>query len=64
LSCNEIPEAVDAAYLLVPLEAALDAFDDIVASGIKSAVILTSGFAEAGGASEGRAESDGETTSD
>jgi acetate---CoA ligase (ADP-forming) len=48
LSCKEIPETVDAAYLLVPLEAALDAFDDIVASGIKSAVILTSGFAEAG----------------
>src|SRR5438552_12603532 len=47
-SCREIPETVDAAYLLVPLEAALDAFDDVVASGIKSAVILTSGFAEAG----------------
>lgn len=48
LSCKEIPEAVDAAYLLVPLDAALDAFDDVVASGIKSVVILTSGFAEAG----------------
>jgi acetate---CoA ligase (ADP-forming) len=47
-SCTEIPEAVDCAYLMVPLEAVLDAFDDIVASGIKSAVILTSGFAEAG----------------
>lgn len=47
-SCTEIPQAVDAAYLMVPLEAALEAFDDVVASGIKSAVILTSGFAEAG----------------
>ncbi|SFV00239.1 acetate--CoA ligase family protein [Pseudoduganella namucuonensis] len=47
-SCVAIPEAVDAAYLLVPLEAALDALDDVIASGIKSAVILTSGFAEAG----------------
>ena len=47
-ACLEIPDAVDAAYLLVPLEAVLDAFDDVVESGIKSAVILTSGFAEAG----------------
>lgn len=47
-ACREIPEAVDAAYLFVPLEAVLDAFDDVVESGIKSAVILTSGFAEAG----------------
>ena len=47
-SCKEIPDNVDAAYLLVPLDAALDAFDDVIASGIKSAVILTSGFAEAG----------------
>lgn len=47
-SCREIPEAVDCAYMLVPLEAVLDAFDDVAASGIKSAVILTSGFAEAG----------------
>lgn len=47
-SCREIPEAVDCAYLLVPRDAVLDAFDDLVASGIKSAVILTSGFAEAG----------------
>ncbi|HWI12381.1 MAG TPA: CoA-binding protein, partial [Burkholderiaceae bacterium] len=47
-ACREIPEAVDAAYLFVPLDAVLDAFDDVVDSGIKSAVILSSGFAEAG----------------
>ncbi|HSV36990.1 MAG TPA: acetate--CoA ligase family protein [Ramlibacter sp.] len=47
-ACREIPEAVDAAYLFVPLEAVLDALDDVIESGIKSAVILTSGFAEAG----------------
>lgn len=47
-ACREIPEVVDAAYLFVPLEAVLDAFDDVVDSGIKSAVILSSGFAEAG----------------
>jgi acyl-CoA synthetase (NDP forming) len=55
-ACREIPDAVDAAYLLVPLDAVLDAFDDVVDSGIKSAVILTSGFAEAG--SEGAALQD------
>lgn len=47
-SCGELPEPVDCAYLFVPLEAVLDAFDDLAAAGIKSAVILTSGFAEAG----------------
>ena len=47
-SCREIPETVDGAYLMVPLEAVLEAFDDAIAAGIKSAVILTSGFAEAG----------------
>jgi len=47
-SCREIPDGVDAAFLMVPREAVLDAFDDVIASGIKSAVILTSGFAEAG----------------
>jgi acyl-CoA synthetase (NDP forming) len=55
-ACRELPEAVDAAYLLVPLDAVLDAFDDIVESGIQSVVILTSGFAEAG--SEGAALQD------
>jgi len=47
-ACREIHETVDAAYLFVPLEALFDAFDDVVASGIKTAVILTSGFAETG----------------
>lgn len=47
-SCLEIPEGVDAAFLMVPREAVLEAFDDVIASGIKSAVILTAGFAEAG----------------
>lgn len=47
-SCLEIPERVDAAFLMVPREAVLAALDDVIASGIKSAVILTAGFAEAG----------------
>lgn len=47
-SCTAIGEPVDAAYLFVPIDAAVDAFADILKAGIKSAVILTSGFAEAG----------------
>ncbi|MGO9360565.1 MAG: acetate--CoA ligase family protein [Xanthobacteraceae bacterium] len=45
-SCTEIPEPVDAAYLFVPVEAAVDAFADVLAAGIKATVILTSGFSE------------------
>ena len=47
-ACTAIGEAVDAAYLFVPADAVLDAFADILKAGIKSVVILTSGFAEAG----------------
>jgi acyl-CoA synthetase (NDP forming) len=47
-SCTSIGEPVDAAYLFVPIDAALDAYADILQAGIKSVVILTSGFAEAG----------------
>ena len=47
-SCRDLPGEVDAAYLLVPLDAVLDAFDDAIAAGIRSMVILTSGFAESG----------------
>jgi acetate---CoA ligase (ADP-forming) len=45
-SCTEILEPVDAAYLFVPVDAAIDAFADVLAAGIKAAVILTSGFSE------------------
>jgi predicted CoA-binding protein len=47
-SCSEIPETVDCAYLMVPLDAVFEAFDGVVEAGIHSAVVLTSGFAEAG----------------
>ncbi|HVW68037.1 MAG TPA: acetate--CoA ligase family protein [Steroidobacteraceae bacterium] len=49
-SCTSIGEAVDVAYLFVPVDAILDAFADVLQAGIKSIVILTSGFAEAGAA--------------
>lgn len=49
-SCTAIGEPVDVAYLFVPVDAVLDAFADVVQAGIKSVVILTSGFAEAGAA--------------
>lgn len=47
-SCRSIGEPVDAAYLFVPAEAVVEAFTDILQAGIRSVVILTSGFAEAG----------------
>jgi len=47
-SCRAIGAPVDIAFLFVPAEAILEAFDDVVAAGIRAAVILTSGFAETG----------------
>lgn len=47
-SCKELPEVPDAAFIFVPLEAVIEAVEDAAAAGIKAAVILTSGFAEAG----------------
>ncbi|GGN61700.1 hypothetical protein GCM10011349_44600 [Novosphingobium indicum] len=47
-SCQDIPEPVDLAYIYVPTEAVLDALTDVAAAGIKSVIVLSSGFAEAG----------------
>lgn len=47
-SCRTIGEVVDAALLMVPMKAIPDAFGDMRESGIRNAVILTSGFAEMG----------------
>ncbi len=52
-SVQDVPEAVDLAYIMVPGAAALDVLDDAAAAGVTSGVLLTSGFAEAG--EEGRA---------
>jgi acyl-CoA synthetase (NDP forming) len=45
-SCREIGAPVDAAYIFVPMDGVFAALRDAAAAGIKSVVILTSGFAE------------------
>lgn len=47
-SCVELGDAVDAAFLCVPLAGVLDAARDAISAGIRNMVILTSGFAETG----------------
>lgn len=47
-SCAAIGEAVDLGVILVPSHAAADALRDLGAAGARSAVMLTSGFAETG----------------
>lgn len=53
-SCAEVGEPIDAALLMVPVEAMNDAFLDLRAAGVRHAVILASGFAEVGGDSADR----------
>jgi acetate---CoA ligase (ADP-forming) len=45
---REIQEPVDLAYLMVPVAAMDEALADLAAAGITQAIVLTSGFAEAG----------------
>jgi acetate---CoA ligase (ADP-forming) len=47
-SCAEIGEPVDVAFLMVPQAGTLDALSDAAAAGIRNAVVLSSGYAEAG----------------
>jgi acyl-CoA synthetase (NDP forming) len=47
-SCSAISEPVDAAYISVPIDAVPDAIDDLARANIKAAVVLTSGYGEAG----------------
>lgn len=56
VSCAAIGEPVDVALLLIPAAGLLDALEDLAAAKIKFAVVLSSGFAEAG--VEGRALQD------
>lgn len=51
-SCRDIGEPVDVAYLMVPQSGTLDALSEAAAAGIHNAVILSSGYGEAG--EEGR----------
>ena len=47
-SCAQIGAPVDVAYLMVPQAATLDALADAAAAGIGNAVVLSSGYGEAG----------------
>jgi acyl-CoA synthetase (NDP forming) len=49
-SCRSIDTPVDLAVVMVPAAALGQALDDVGAAGIRFAVVLTSGFAELGGA--------------
>jgi acyl-CoA synthetase (NDP forming) len=55
-SCKEIGKPVDAAFLVLPQEAVLDALEDLAAANIRYAVVLSSGYAEVG--AEGRKRQD------
>lgn len=47
-SCGQIGEPVDVAFLMVPQAGMLDAMSDAAAAGIRNAVVLSSGYGEAG----------------
>jgi acyl-CoA synthetase (NDP forming) len=47
-SCAEIDEQVDVAFLMVPQAGMHDALSDAAAAGIRNAVVLSSGYGEAG----------------
>jgi acetate---CoA ligase (ADP-forming) len=47
-SCAELPPDVDVAFLMVPQSGTLDALREAAAAGIHNAVVLSSGYAEAG----------------
>jgi acyl-CoA synthetase (NDP forming) len=47
-SCAEIGEPVDVAFLMVPQAGTIDALSDAAAAGISNAVVLSSGYGEAG----------------
>jgi len=47
-SCQEIGTPVDIAFMMVPRAGTLDALADAAAAGIRNAVVLSSGYGEAG----------------
>lgn len=47
-TCAEIGEEVDVAFLMVPQAGTLDAMSDAASAGIRNAVVLSSGYGEAG----------------
>lgn len=46
--CNAVGESIDVGIIMVPATAVPDAIDDLAAAGARSAVVLSSGFAETG----------------
>jgi len=56
-SCTQIGEPVDLAFMMVPRAATLDALSDAAAAGIRHALVLSSGYADAGPAGR-RAQAD------
>ena len=55
-SLRDLAEPVDLAFVMVPTDAVPEVIDDAVASGVRHAVVLASGYREAG--PEGRAHQD------
>ena len=55
-SLRDLPEPVDLAFIMVPLPAVESVLDDAGAAGVRNAIVLTSGYREAGEA--GRALED------
>ncbi len=49
-SCRALGESADTAFLCLPAEAVLEAAQDAIEAGIRNLVIVSSGFAEIGGA--------------
>ena len=56
-SCTQISEPVDVAFMMVPQAATLAALSDAAAAGIRHALVLSSGYADAGAAGQ-RAQAD------
>jgi len=56
-SCTQIGEPVDLAFMMVPRAATLDALGDVAAAGIRHALVLSAGYADAGEAGQ-RAQAD------
>lgn len=55
---GDLPEVPDVAIIAVPAALAVDAVEALGAQGVGAAVVLTAGFAEAGGGEEGRMRQD------
>jgi acetate---CoA ligase (ADP-forming) len=53
-SCKAIGEPVDAAILLVPVEATMEVVEDAAAAGIRNLVVISSGFDEVGNTGRAR----------